>query len=385
LSKVNKLAKGRNHKGENGMKTSELVSVVVSVLVAFGLYGYLFSLNWELGIIITVALLILGSGIWGWLVKKAIGKKDAKLFSWVSEEIGKDGEGHGDVMTTIFVFGLVEIRFVPTKYVWVTRHMTRSKEDDFSGFKARESGWSLIWLPNLINATVKMVCLRPYNIDLKSFEVNTTTTQVDVDTQVSVFVEEPLRFAITLREKLEEIVKQLLHPAINVCAAGYSSEQLTESEKKQRMAEIASNVTKMLNGVDPVTGKKYKDRTKSLRLYGIRIEVRIQEMLQLRELIAAKASVEASKHRVEVAKNTASAAKEQTTVIQEFRKVTGIPDGHWANLAFPLLAAAGLMGGGSKPMSLPKVSVDFGGMGGEEKEKKESQPAHGAEKEKKGK
>ncbi|MFA6214947.1 MAG: SPFH domain-containing protein [Patescibacteria group bacterium] len=327
----------------------EWLLVAAMVLLSLVVFIFIASLTPLFALIFT--LVIISAAMAGWWV---ISQKFLKVPWWERSEIVEGDQKY----LRFIILALCEIRDIPPNFAWVVRRTRGADEKSLTGFYAKRSGWRIIWFPRLLFETVKLFDCRPININLLQRQVNTRSNPVVVDSQVTVWpTENPVVAAITIKEDVRGIVEQFMSALLNYMTAGFEDTELVDLPTAKLLA-MARAATDLVNGTH-----FFKD-------FGLKVEVRIENIYPLKEVLAAMASVKAAEFG-------ARAAVHQARAIKEIRAVTGLPDKHWANIAFPIMKALeGVIGSGHSGLAFPEMTLKFGGFtGGGEKPAKEKPEA----------
>ncbi len=349
-----------------------ILSVVIAILIVEGLV-LSFYFQPEITATALIVALFIGGGAWSFICKK----QAIPMFLWTEEKVGEDASSDPPrpiIMTVIVILGLVEIRNIPENFVWVIRNAFRANSNDSdnaTGYLALYDGWKIIWLPKFRWVNVRMVDLRPINIDIGKKEVNTKTNPVKIDAQLTIRVKRPIPYAINIKEKLATIVDQIISGVLNYATAGKNDTDLVDLEPSQ-LDDLAAQVTQRLN--EGRAGSKIPD----LKIYGLETEVRIQNIYPLQGVLDAMAKKTEARLGFEAATDRANA-------LEKLRKGAGMPDESQWNILLPLAdAVSNLMVGGKAGVKFPSFTANLGeitnsggGSGKEEKTEKE-----GGEKEK---
>lgn len=305
-----------------------------------------------------VAIPIVCIALIGWYI--GCGYQGVPWFRWAHVPLPRP---QGGSYIHIILLGLMEIRWVPQNYVWVVS-FGHSDPTQRRGYKVFHEGWWLVWLPKFLSFSLGFVSLRPFNLDLKRVKVNTNTTPVEVDSQVTIKVSDAHLFAVSLQEPIEEVVTEILSAVLNYVTAGYDAIKVIELDSTS-LQEMAGRATRLLNGDEGAPDGK---AINSLKAYGAEAVVRIQNIIGVPEVMSNLAAREATILRadagIEAAVRDAKAAEHLGDSIAAIREKADLPPGSAYNLA-PLLLA-GLVSrtnAGNLGLELPKGQVGFD-MGG---------------------
>lgn len=322
------------------------VLVILALLVVITVFGLL--INPKVTLAIVLPTLIIIPSLWRWVCRK----QGIPWFIWTQEEVGKDlgsgEEGKPIMMTRIVIFGLLEIRNVPPQFRWVLRDAFEANEETLVGFTEFANGWHCVLWPELLMMTVGMVDLRPLNLDIKKKEVNTTTNPVKIDVQFTFWVINATLFSIKVRERVVGIIEQIISGVLNEVTSGKSDLGLVDM-RTDELAALSAEVTGLLN-------KGHLGGFEGLAEYGIKAEVRAQNIYPLEGVLDAQAGIVEAELDLKAAIYRAGA-------LEKLRKGAGMPDESQWNIFLPIMDGfRGAFASGRSGVNFPKFTMDLGGV-----------------------
>ncbi|MBU1164850.1 hypothetical protein KKA15_04810 [Patescibacteria group bacterium] len=353
-----------------------VASVFVYVGGAWLLPKYVESFSWLRTTIVVLTIFpLIPIVLWKGLTNKL------KLSWWLWEEM-KLWSGEAELIVPhIMILGLFELYEVPAKQELILR---RTFGSDYNkkikiqnwqgvvyetrkGFRRLFPGWNIVIFPKIVWANEGWVDCRQNSNDFKQATFNTDTNPVTIDTTVVWEPDDPVAFAVQVKSNPVKIILEALYPAINYVTQGWKDLELYKMKKATLMREIADLASHIMNGDMSYSGDKVNDllELKTLRGFGMRGAIRLENVRLMHEIEQAKASVETEKL-------TAESAGHLAEQIEKIRKSAGLPDKHWSNVVIPALTMM-LAGKASTKFPGIGVSVDLGqvsrpqGKGGSEK------------------
>jgi len=309
------------------------------------------------GLLMIVALIGLGV----WIIKKTAKSQKEKLWSWEEVKLDKSAkdDDKSSLMTRITVWGILEIRNIPTKWVWVVRHgVANQAGEDENLVVGKTSGWRMIFLPSIKWFTMKMVNTNPVNLDLDKIEVNTKSLPVKVDTQITYQVSDAERFAVNCKQNIAELIEEFVGSALNLECSDKTDVELQNLSKNDK-DQLSKSITDQINKEDASTSPT------GLSIYGIKaIKLRLQS-------IELQQGMTDAKGREEEAASDSEAMKKLAIGIQTMKNAAGMPDESPFNALLPLAVIATQFFGSRKGFSFSSGNKDKNKGGNNKEEKKE--------------
>lgn len=225
------------------------------------------------------------------------------------------------------IWGIFELRILPSQAVWVVRNSLRFDAETLEGYREYQKGWRWIWFPELFRITEGMVDSRVINIDPKEYEVNTAAGKIFINTQVTLRKSKKsgsaTKILIRKREALTELLHQYLTPIANYITSGVSDVDLIRRSPSQLVAmaasgaDLANKGSTIIRIKDPSDLDGLKEIDDEVKLgesdyatfdgYGLElIELRIQDIHGAEETMDAIARLTVAKLDTQIVEQVAA-------------------------------------------------------------------------------